>query len=141
VDAKNDFKSSLVRKNPNMTFLNSDLKLSPRDNSFRKTPDRKYKKVANKSQIENSPFDTSPSIQTPSYQIPGRARSSLQTKITRKSQSVHRRSVNPYHYKRSLPKILQTKGSNNADGILKIDQRCYSCCNQNAVVLNAFKVA
>lgn len=62
-------------------------------------------------------------------------------KSTRKAASVQRGSVNPMHFKRSLPQIMQTKNSKNAAGIIKIDNKCFSCTSQSAVVLNAFKIA
>ena len=59
----------------------------------------------------------------------------------RQAKSLQRGAYNPMHFKRSLPEIIQTKDSTNAAGIVKIDKKCYSCTNQNTMVLNAFKMA
>ena len=43
-------------------------------------------------------------------------------------------------YKRSLPAMKTIKNSLKP-GVVSIDKKCFSCTNQNSVVLTAFKIA
>lgn len=82
--SKREYKNTSTSKNVKIKNSNTqtgilDLKFSPKINN-----DQNYKMLSQKS-------------------------SNFGYKSSRKSQSVHKRAMNPIHFKRSLPEIIQTK--------------------------------
>jgi hypothetical protein len=101
---------------PSRSFLNSS-------NEFPIPPTTKHIDVLTSSKVLELKMSPTKNDVKHNLEILTQRSTNFAIPSSRKAKSVNRRGLNPIHYKRSLPQVIQTKNSKNAAGILKINNK------------------